>query len=68
MIHRRQHEPMSDVCVLAAPSGFASVVQLKERLLDSDLTTIIARGKKGGIGMTVSIVNCILREIAGANN
>ena len=63
MIYRRQHEPLSDVCVLAAPSGFASVVQLKERLLDSDLTSIIARGKKGGIGATVCIVNAILREI-----
>ena len=67
MIFRRQHEPMSDVCVLAAPSGFASVVQLKERLLDSDLASIIARGKKGGIGPTVAILNAILREIAREN-
>ena len=64
MIYRRHHEPMSDVCVLAAPSGFASVVQLKERLLDSDLTSIVARGKKGGISATVCIVNAILREIS----
>ena len=64
MIVRRQREPMSDVCVLAAPTGFASVVQLKERLMDSDLTSIIVRGKKGGIPVTVSILNAILREIA----
>lgn len=64
IIHRRQHEPMSDVCVLAAPTGFASVVQLKERLMDSDLTSIIVRGKKGGIPVTVSLMNAILREIA----
>lgn len=67
LIARRQHEPMSDVCVLAAPSGFASVVQLKERLLDSDLTSIIVRGKKGGIPATISIVNAILREISKGN-
>ena len=67
LIARRQHEPMSDVCVLAAPSGFASVVQLKERLLDSDLTSIIVRGKKGGIPATISIVNAILREISKSN-
>ena len=67
MIFRRQHEPMSDVCVFAAPSGFASVVQLKERLLDSDLTSIIARGKKGGISATVCIINAILREISRGN-
>ena len=63
MLTRRQHEPMSDVCVLAAPTGFASVVQMKERLLDSDLNAIVVRGKKGGVGVTVSLVNAILREI-----
>lgn len=64
MIIRRQHEPMSDVCVLAASAGFASAVQIKERLMDSDLTSIVVRGKKGGIPATISIVNAILREIA----
>ena len=64
MIIRRQHEPMSDVCVLAASAGFASAVQIKERLMDSDLTSIVVRGKKGSIPATISIVNAILREIA----
>lgn len=67
MIIRRQHEPMSDVCVLAACTGFASVVQMKERLMDSDLMSIVVRGKKGGIPATVSIMNAILREIAKNN-
>ena len=67
MISRRQREPMSDVCVLAACTGFASVVQLKEKLIDSDLSSIVIRGKKGGIPMTISIINCILREIAKNN-
>lgn len=67
MITRRQYEPMSDVCVLAASTGFASVVQLKERLMDSDLTSIVVRGKKGGIPATVTIMNAILREIAKNN-
>ena len=68
MIRRRQHEPMSNVCVLAASTGFASVVQLKERLMDSDLTSIVVRGKKGGIPATIAIVNAILREIAKPAN
>ena len=63
MIKRRQREPMSDVCVLAASTGFASVVQLKERLIDSDLTSIVVRGKKGGVPVTITILNAILREI-----
>ena len=61
---RRQSEPMSDVCVLAAPTGFASVVQMKERLVDSDLTAIVIRGKKGGVPATVALLNAILRDIA----
>ena len=64
MINRRQHEPMSDVCVLAAPTGFASVIQLKERLMDSDLNAIVVRGKKGGVSTTVALLNAILREIS----
>jgi len=64
IITRRQHEPLSDVCVLAAPTGFASVVQMKERLMDSDLTSIVVRGKKGGVQTTAALVNAILREIA----
>lgn len=63
MIQRRMREPMSDVCVLAGPTGFASVVQLKERLMDSDLSTIIVRGKKGGVSVTTTILNAILREV-----
>ena len=64
IIVRRRSEPLSEVCVLAAPNGFANVVQMKERLMESDLTSIIVRGKKGGIPVTVSLMNAILREIA----
>lgn len=60
---RRQHEPLSEVCVLAAPSGFANVVQLKEKLRDSDMAYIVARGKKGGTVVTAAILNAILRAI-----
>lgn len=67
MIARRQREPMSDVCVLAAPAGFASVIQAKEKLMDSDLNSIVVRGKKGGIPVTIAVVNAILREIAKGN-
>ena len=64
LIQRRQHEPMSDVCVLAAPNGFASVIQIKERVLDSDMASIVVRGKKGGIQVTTVLLNAILREIS----
>lgn len=63
LLVRRQYEPMNDVCVLAAPTGFASVVQLKERLCDSPISSIVVRGKKGGINVTVALLNAILSEI-----
>lgn len=68
ILQRRQREPMSDVCVLAAPTGFASVVQMKERLMDSDMATIIVRGKKGGVPVTTTILNAILRELSREMN
>ena len=60
---RRQREPLSDVCVLAAPNGFANVVQLKERLRESDMAYIVARGKKGGTAVTSLILNAILARV-----
>ncbi len=65
---RRQHEPLSEVCVLAAPSGFANVVQLKEKLRDSDMAYIVVRGKKGGTVVTTAILNAILRAIRPAES
>lgn len=64
ILMRRQREPMTDVCVLAAPTGFASVVQMKERLKDSDLASVIVRGRKGGISVTSAILNAILTEVS----
>ena len=60
---RRKTEPLSDVCVLAAPTGFATVIQLKEKLRDSDMAYIVARGKQGGINQTVALLNAILESI-----
>ena len=60
LVQRRQSEPMTDVCVLTALNGFASTVQLKERLWDSDLAKIVVRGKKGGPAVTAALLNTIL--------
>ena len=60
---RRKSEPLSDVSVLAAPAGFATVVQLKEKLRDSDMAYIVARGKTGGVSQTTQLLNTILKMI-----
>lgn len=64
---RRKSEPLSDVCVLAAPTGFATVVQLKEKLRDSDMAYIVARGKTGGVNQTTQLLNTILKTIKEEN-
>ncbi|MBQ6715407.1 MAG: precorrin-8X methylmutase [Clostridia bacterium] len=64
---RRKSEPLSDVSVLAAPTGFATVVQLKERLRDSDMAYIVARGKTGGVSQTTQLLNTILKAIREEN-
>lgn len=64
---RRKSEPLSDVSVLAAPTGFATVVQLKEKLRDSDMAYIVARGKTGGVSQTTQLLNTILKAIREEN-
>ncbi len=62
LLRRHQVEAQSDVVVLAAPTGFASVVQLKERIWESDLPAIVVRGKRGGTSAAVSITNALMAE------
>lgn len=61
LLQHRQNGPLSDLIVVAAPTGFASVVQLKERLWDSDIPCIVARGKKGGTAVAISILHALMR-------
>ncbi len=62
LLQRRQLEPLNDVVVLATPTGFASVVQLKERVWESDLASIVIRGKKGGAAASVAVLNALMAE------
>ena len=62
LLQRVQTDPPADVVVLAAPTGFASVVQAKERVWESKIPAIVVRGKKGGAAVTVSIINALMAE------
>ncbi len=62
LLKLRQQEPMGDMVVIAMPTGFASVVQLKERLWESDIPCIVVRGKKGGTQAAAALLNALMRE------
>ncbi len=62
LLKLKQQEPMCDVVVLAMPTGFASVVQLKERLWESGLPCIVVRGKKGGTQAAAALLNALMSE------
>ncbi|MDO4796752.1 MAG: precorrin-8X methylmutase [Coriobacteriales bacterium] len=46
--------------VVGVPVGFVNVVESKELLLSSGLTSIVARGRKGGSTVAVAICNALL--------
>ena len=62
-----QLSPLKDVGVIAAPAGYASVVQLKERLWESGLPVVVARGRKGGAAAAVAMLDAVLSETALTN-
>lgn len=65
VMNRRAVEPLNEVCILAGATGFAGSIQLKERLVEGEITSIVLRGKKGGIPTTIALANAILHQIAG---
>ncbi len=68
LLKRAQADALGDVVVLAAPTGFASVVQLKERIWESDLASIVVRGKKGGASVVASVINALMMEAIKQQN
>ena len=46
--------------VVGVPVGFVNVVESKERLIQSGLPCIVARGRKGGSNVAAAICNALL--------
>jgi len=64
LLQLHQQSPLQEVTIIAAASGFANVVEIKERLWDSGLNCIVVRGRKGGAGVAISLTNALLNEAA----
>ncbi len=57
--------PLPDVGVIGVPVGFVHVTEAKEALLQTGLTCIVARGRRGGSNVAAAIVNALMYGMEG---
>ena len=62
LLHLHSVSPLHEVAIIAAPTGYAGVIDLKERLWESGLPCIVMRGHQGGIGPAAAVTNALLRD------
>lgn len=60
LYEKKRLEP---IAVVGVPVGFVNVVESKERLIDSGLPAIVARGRKGGSNIAAAIINAIQYQL-----
>lgn len=65
LLQLHAQNPLREVCIIAAATGFANIVELKERIWESGLPCIVVRGRKGGAASAIAITNAL---ISGAVN
>ncbi|MDT2658700.1 cobalt-precorrin-8 methylmutase [Enterococcus hulanensis] len=49
--------------VIGAPVGFVGAAESKEALFESDVPSIVARGRKGGSNVAAAIINAMLYQL-----
>lgn len=52
--------PLYDIAVIAAVEGHAGMIELKEKLIESGISCMVVRGKKGGSEICRSIVHQLI--------
>ena len=62
LLQLHQQTALHEVVVIAAAAGFASAVELKERIWESGLPCIVVRGRKGGVNAAIAVTNALLRD------
>ena len=56
---------LAPALVIGVPVGFVNVVESKELIMDADVESIVARGRKGGSNVAAAIVNALLYLASG---
>ncbi|MCR4943707.1 MAG: precorrin-8X methylmutase [Clostridium sp.] len=54
---------VSPVGVIGVPVGFVNVIESKERIINSGVPCIVARGRKGGSNIAAAIVNALIYKL-----
>ena len=62
LLQMHHSAPLREVVLIAAPTGFANVVEIKERVWESGLPCIVARGRKGGVALAATLCNALLQD------
>ncbi len=62
LLQLQRQSPLHDVVIIAAATGFASIVELKERIWESGMPCIVVRGRKGGAGAAIALTNALLED------
>lgn len=56
-------EELSPAFIIAVPVGFVNVVESKERIKETGVPCIVARGRKGGSNIAAAICNALMYQI-----
>lgn len=48
--------------IIGAPVGFVNVVESKELIIETNVPSIVARGRKGGSNIAAAIINALMYE------
>lgn len=64
LLQMHAQSPLREVCIVAAANGFASIVELKERIWESGLPCIVVRGRRGGPASAIAITNALINSAA----
>ena len=52
--------------IIGVPVGFVNVVQSKELIMQTDVPSIVAKGRKGGSNVAAAICNALLYQLDGS--
>ncbi|MEG0370674.1 MAG: precorrin-8X methylmutase, partial [Clostridium sp.] len=57
LVREENYKPLM---IIAVPVGFVNVVESKELIIDSNIDSIVSKGRKGGSNIAAAICNALI--------